>query len=125
MELAQQSGLTFTHTNLIQGHVYKYRVKASNFLGYGAYSSEFSFTPATLPASPSSALVLNTASSSKTVVHLTLGEVEDNGGAEITQYNVYADDGNYGSIYTNGPYTVATSALIFDTTTAGLALTVG
>lgn len=33
------STMTFTHSNLILGHGYQYRVMASNLMGYGAYSS--------------------------------------------------------------------------------------
>lgn len=35
-KVVEQVGLTFLHSNLIFGHVYKYRVKAKNLMGYGA-----------------------------------------------------------------------------------------
>lgn len=47
--LSEQTTLTFTHLNLINGHAYTYRVSAQNFLGYGPFSSSFTFTPIQVP----------------------------------------------------------------------------
>lgn len=71
VELVKQSGLTYTHSNLIKGHEYTYRVSASNFLGYGALSSSYSFTPRTVPGKPSAAPVVDAANSDRTKVVLT------------------------------------------------------
>jgi hypothetical protein len=50
--LVLHTALTFTHTNLIVGHAYHYRVKAANLMGYGAYSASFTFTPRKRPGTP-------------------------------------------------------------------------
>lgn len=42
----------FTHTDLIVGHLYTYRVMASNLMGWGAFSSEFQFVPRRVPLAP-------------------------------------------------------------------------
>lgn len=50
------SVMTYTHSNLILGHPYQYRVKAENLMGYGVYSSiAQSFIPRQAPGKPPSA----------------------------------------------------------------------
>ena len=50
--LSEQVGLTYSHTSLITGHTYSYRVSGENFAGYGAVSGTFSFKPRTIPGAP-------------------------------------------------------------------------
>jgi hypothetical protein len=61
--LIEQGGLTFTHSNIIFAHAYKYRVSASNVMGYGALSAEFTYRSRDVPSKPPNAPV-NTVSTS-------------------------------------------------------------
>jgi hypothetical protein len=113
--------LTYTHTNLILGHSYSYKVAASNFLGYGPYSSVFTFTPTTIPGKPTSAPSNVAASTTQSTIYITYGSVSDDGGSAITNYNIYIDDGQNGVLA--GPYS---NALLLTYNTAALsALTAG
>jgi hypothetical protein len=50
--LSEQTSLTYTDVNLINGHAYTYRVAAQNFLGYGPFSTSFTFIPIQVPGQP-------------------------------------------------------------------------
>lgn len=45
-------GLKFVASPLIAGTYYRFKVKARNSLGYGAYSEELNIQAATMPAAP-------------------------------------------------------------------------
>lgn len=74
-QLIEQTTTTFTHSNLILGHSYTYRVKASNFLGYGAYSTLFSFTPITAPGKPPSAPQNIPSSTTRNVIYISYNPI--------------------------------------------------
>ncbi len=100
--------MTYTHTNLILGHPYQYRVKAENLMGYGAYSapspdSPHGYIPRSAPGKPPSAPKLVPEHSTRTEIVISPDPIIDNtGGSAITGYNVYVDDGNDGPF--GGPY---------------------
>ncbi len=103
---------TFTHENLIVGHEYVYRVKASNLMGYGAYSAEFVFVPRTVPAKPKLAPRNRPTLTTRSRIYIEYDAVLEDGGAAISSYNVYIDDGHDSDIfisYSAGP------SLMFDT----------
>ena len=77
--------LTYTDSGLSNGQEYFYKVTARNSAGEGAYSNEVSATPATVPSAP---LGLG-AVSGDGEVHLTWSAPSDDGGEDITGYNVY------------------------------------
>ena len=119
-DLIEQTGLSYTHLNLILGHTYSYRVAAQNFLGYGSYSTTYAFTPTTVPAKPLSAPENDPLLTTKTEIHITYDIVSDDGGAAITHYNVYVDDGLSGAF--SGPYN---NGLLTTYDTSALTLTSG
>ena len=117
---------SFTHGPLIVGHTYTYRVKAQNLMGWGAYSPEFQFVPRVAPAAPPRAPRNRPELTTRSTLFVAFEAVLEDGGAEISQYTVYLDDGTDSDSYT--PYPCGT-ALEFDTGTAGgagpVALTAG
>ena len=109
------TAIVFTHESLIVGHTYTYRVKAQNLMGYGAYSPEFQFVPRVVPAAPPLAPRNRPELTTRSTLFVAFDEVLVNGGAAITEYKVYLDDGTDSDNYT--PYACGTS-LTFDTGTA-------
>ena len=107
---------TFTHENLIVGHTYTYRVKAQNLMGYGTYSPEFQFVPRVVPGAPPLAPRNRPELTTRSTLFIAFDEVLNDGGAEITEYTVYLDDGTDSDSYM--PYSCGTS-LTFDTADAG------
>ena len=103
---------TFLHENLIMGHTYKYRIRTRNLMGYGSYSSTFSFVPRTLPSKPISAPRDLPLLTTQSVLHVEFDAVVDNGGDEISEYLVYIDDGLDQDNFS--PYSAGTS-LTFST----------
>ena len=116
----------FTHQNLIVGHTYTYRVKAKNLMGYGGYSPEFEFVPRVVPGAPPLAPLNRPTLSTRSTLFVSFAAVLEDGGADITEYTVYLDDGTDSDSYT--AFSSGTS-LMFDTGTAGgagpVALTAG
>lgn len=83
----------YTHTDLIVGHTYTYRVKARNLMGWGAYSAEYQFVPRRVPLAPTRAPWDLTDQKSRTTIFIAFDAVLDNEGDEISAYTVYIDDG--------------------------------
>lgn len=98
------SVMAFTHSNLILGHPYQYRVKAENLMGYGVYSSiAQSYIPRQIPGKPPTAPVLVPELSDRTELVIQYAAITENtGGSPILQYSVYVDDGLDGPF--SGPY---------------------
>ena len=117
--LVEQSSTTYIHTGLILGHVVKYRVSASNFLGYGNISIEYSFSPADVPSKPTNPPFNLPSNTTQTVIYISYDAIEEDGGSPITNYNIYIDDGNdgaFGNPINNGnSLTYNTSALSLTT----------
>jgi len=90
------------HENLITGHEYKYQVKARNFMGFGAYSAEFTFTPRSVPPKPSAAPRNDALQTIRTQIFIEFDHLLNDGGEPITDYNIYIDDGSDGEF--TGPY---------------------
>lgn len=104
------------------GHAYTYRVMAQNFMGYGAYSSAFTFTPIDVPGKPPSPPQNIAASTTRNTIYIQYNALINNGGSPITQYNVYVNDGN------DGPYSAAINnglSLTYNTASITPALTTG
>ena len=117
--LVEQSSTTYIHTGLIPGHVVKYRVTASNFLGYGNTSIEYSFSSADVPSKPTNPPFNLPSSTTQAVIYISYDAIEEDGGSPITNYNIYIDDGNdgaFGNPINNGnSLTYNTSALLLTT----------
>ena len=114
---------SFYHQNLIQGHLYSYRVKAQNLMGFGEYSASFSYIPRDVPAKPPTAPRNLPLQTNRNVIFLEFDQLapEDQGGSAIFSYNIYIDDGADGPFV--GPYTVLPSLTTWDT--QSLILTTG
>lgn len=89
------SVMIYTHSNLILGHPYRYRVMAQNLMGYGTYSSiAQSYIPRQVPGKPPRAPVLVPELSDRTELVIQYdGITENTGGAAILKCSVYVDDG--------------------------------
>lgn len=83
----------FTHSDLIVGHVYTYRVMAANLMGWGLHSAEFQFVPRRVPLAPSRAPWDVTSQKTRSIIYIQFDAVLDNEGDEISAYTVYIDDG--------------------------------
>ncbi|HME52483.1 MAG TPA: fibronectin type III domain-containing protein [Candidatus Lokiarchaeia archaeon] len=100
----------FLDTGLTNGLAYYYRVAAKNSRGIGANSTEKHVTPATTPGVPQSF----TAMAGNGQVVLTWTAPASNGGAAITNYNIYQ-----GTI-SNGETLLATIGNVLTYPNAGL-----
>lgn len=92
--LVKQTAVSFMHTNLIVGHTYRYRVKAANLMGYGPYSAVCGpFIPRKRPGTPPLAPRNRPTSTTDSAIFIDFDAVLETGGAAITEYKVYLDDG--------------------------------
>ena len=74
-------------------------------MGFGSLSQEFSFIPRTVPPKPLKAPTNVAESTSRNVIYVRYDEVIEDGGSQITKYNVYIDDGldgDFGNGIDNG-----------------------
>lgn len=108
-----QSSTIFQHESLILGHTYTYRVRASNLMGYGAYSDSFRFIPRSVPAKPPTAPRSVEPSTNRNTIFLAFDKLWDDGGAPILNYNVYMDNGLEGAFI--GPIANGPSLLTWNT----------
>lgn len=90
---ALDSATVFIHNNLVPGHLYTYRIKAENLMGYGLYSSSFSFIPRVVPSRPPLAPRNRPSVTTRSVLAFEYDAVLEEGGSEILSYSVHIDDG--------------------------------
>lgn len=74
-------------------------------MGYGTYSSEFVFTPRSVPEKPLNG-VTNVATT-RSALGIQYTEITEDGGSKILAYNIYVDDGMDGEY--QGPYLATAS----------------
>jgi len=79
------AGTTFTDTTVTNGTTYTYTVTAHNSKGESQQSNSKSATPATVPGAPT----LNTATAGNGTVALAWSAPASNGGAAISNYQIY------------------------------------
>ena len=91
--LTTTTALHYRHESLILGHAYQYQVKSSNFLGFGAYTTALAATPKRIPGKPATGVANDITQTTASVIYITYSIVRDNGGSDITHYNIYIDDG--------------------------------
>jgi hypothetical protein len=103
---------TYSHTGLVTGTVYTYKVSAVNSVGTGSASSEASATPtssssATVPGVPTS---LTATSISSTQNNLSWSAPSNNGGYPITGYKIEyrVGSGSYSVLVSNTASTLTT-----------------
>ena len=81
---------------MVRGRVYRFRYRAKNCIGWGPLSAELQALAADPPQAPPSPTRAGTSASSIT---LLLYPTRDNGGAVVTDYELYRGDGDGGSTY--------------------------
>ncbi len=103
---------TYSHTGLVTGTVYTYKVSAINSVGTGSASSEVSATPtssssATVPGVPIS---LTATSISSTQNNLSWTAPSNNGGYQVTGYKIEyrVGSGSYSVLVSNTASTATT-----------------
>lgn len=74
--------------------MYRYQLRVKNANEFSQWSDPTSMLPASTPSSPPTPLILSVASSS---LMLKLDVADDNGGASITAYHLYKDQGSINS----------------------------
>jgi len=89
-------------------------------MGYGSYSSSFTFTPIDVPEKPPKTPYNVASSTTRTVIFLQYDALINTGGTPITQYNIYIDDGNDGAFSTK-----INNGVLLTYNTASLSLTTG
>lgn len=109
------------HQSLIVGHIYTYRVRASNFMGFGAPSLSFSYTPRSVPGQPPTPPRNVLAQTTRNVLFVQYDFVINDGGSAILNYNIYIDDGMGGNF--TGPILNGNSVNIWSS--QGLSLVTG
>ena len=85
----------YTITGLTAGLVYRLRYRTLNYVGWSSFSPTLYALVATVPSAPA-AVDLSSATSSS--ISLLFHESFDNGGAHITSYELWMDDG-YGTAF--------------------------
>lgn len=93
-------------------------------MGFGAYSTSYSFIPRSVPSKPLKAPVNILTSTTRTTLYVAYDKIWDDGGAPILNYNIYIDGGNNGTSYqgpiANGPTLLSwNSALVTPALIAG------
>jgi fibronectin type 3 domain-containing protein len=83
---------TYTDTAVVNGTTYYYEVSALNTVGEGAPSEERSATPIAVPGAPT----LDSAVAGDSTVALAWSAPTSDGGAAITEYNVYRSSSGSG-----------------------------
>jgi hypothetical protein len=114
----QLTGTTFTHSNVVVGHPYKYKVSAQNFMGWGDKTAEYPYSLISAPAKPENPPSNDESNTSKTAIHITYDPVENNGGDGITSYKVSIED-------FMGSTTIVDNGLTYSYDTSALTLTEG
>ena len=71
-------------------------------MGYGIYSSTFTFIPRKVPAKPVTAPRNVTTSTYRNTIYISYDAFAETGGSAIINYNIYVDDGINGTF--TGPY---------------------
>jgi len=90
-------------------------------MGFGALSEEFSYIPRDVPGKPPTAPRNIDASTNRLKLFIEYDTVKEDGGAPITDYNIYIDDGLDGQF--TGPIKNGASLRAWDST--GLTLVTG
>jgi len=82
--VTSQVGTTYTINYLTPGLLYRFRLRATNLIGYNsAFSTVQSMMCGTTPSSPGSPILVSQSSS---LIHFYWTEPFDNGGTSITSY---------------------------------------
>lgn len=85
--------LTFTVTKgIVKGTYYAFRYRAVNSVGAGEWSPLARLQAGTIPPAPQAPTFIAASTSSVT---LSLAEIADNGGSQITEVKIFMDSGNY------------------------------
>lgn len=93
-----ENGAVTTYSKIIaqpgnEGSIYRFRIAAQNVLGTGPYSDELQLMATNVPQAPS----LELSDRTLTSVTLKFTAPADNGGSQITGYQLWRDEGIQGS----------------------------
>lgn len=88
---------TFTAAQgVVRSLTYRFRYRARNCKGWGPFSDELYVLAVSNPSAPPS---VQRVSSDSTQITLKLFPTNDNGGSVVTDYELYRNDGTFGSVY--------------------------
>ena len=107
-------------TSVETGETYRFRYRAWNALGSGYWSSELEVLATTVPSAPPRP-VLDSVDS--TTIEITLNPVEDDGGANVLDYELWYAEGqtnNNFAIFTDYEYSTDGFSASIDVTTSSL-----
>ena len=115
---------TFTQsTDVVKGTTYRFRYRAKNVHGFGAFSPELEVIAATVPQAPSRPELISVTSS---LIKLKFKATEDNGGLPVSDYELWIDGGSTSSAFTKfTSYVYATHGFSYDVDVSTASLTVG
>ncbi len=85
-------------TGIEKGTIYRFRYRAKNQVGWGPFSAIAFITAGTVPDAPPAPVVTATTT---TTASLSFSQTLDDGGAQVSQYDLYVDGGDdFTSAYT-------------------------
>lgn len=84
-------------TPIVRSRTYKFRYRARNCVGWGALSADLEVLAADVPSAPPNP---TRGATSATQITLQLFPTHDNGGATVTNYELWRNDGEGGQVFT-------------------------
>ncbi len=96
MTVSHSLATSYVHASL-KGDTYYFRHRGSNAIGAGEWSDPISFISAGVPSAPAG---LQLVDSNSTVLSLKWNATSDDGGAAVTSYQLYRDEGTLNSNFT-------------------------
>mmetsp|Transcript_23478 Transcript_23478/g.36173 ORF Transcript_23478/g.36173 Transcript_23478/m.36173 type:complete len:145 (-) Transcript_23478:13-447(-) len=104
-----------TSSNISEGVLYRFRYRARNVNGWSDYSPITYLKAATVPARPSAPSLVSVDS---TQVTITIVKTNDDGGSDITKYEIWKNAGTGSVVFTKLKETLPTSPTVSITVSA-------
>jgi len=111
--LSNSLSTSFTTTSVERGHVYRARYRARNAIGWGEYSPIAYLRAAVKPSAPAQAVFI---SASETTIEIGFFRSLNDGGAKVTSYQLFIDDGEMGDLTEVTRYDGLSTSFVIDNT---------